>query len=823
MNYPINNKPVLNKLTTRSLRTNRMRNLFTVLAIALTTFLLSAVFTTGISYFDSFQKQSYLTAGTTAQAELSSPQPDQLGQLEALSYVESVGRSVIAGLVETHDDDFSAALTCYDESEWKHHRRPAVTQLAGGYPQAENEVMLSRWTAGKLGFGNLKPGSKFTLTYRTQQGEQTREFILCGLYTDGSALTAANSGTILVSQAFVEEMGLNLRQPDAVSVKVKGDTNKGVSRLTEEIPERSGQEWNTSVTYSSSSDLYLIYLAVGVLVLFIMLSGYLLIYNVLYISVTREIHFYGLLKTIGTTPRQIRRMVRGQALRLAAIGIPAGLLLGAGVSYLFVPGLISALSGSALRVGVSFHPLILAFAALFALLTTLIGCVKPARVAARISPVEAVRFTGQKISRKHRGGTRGGKLYRMAWHNIFRDKKRAIVVFLSLFLGITTFLSVNTVVLSLDVENYLNQYSAHDFTLTNKTAAVGSDIETEQKFSPAFLAALRELDGVEKMHLRTKESCVIQFDEAVFGRGFEAFCNQWGASYAEQKQGIEQNPELYWALLGGADEKAIGQLEAETEQGIDRDAFERGETVLLQTRQPELYNLGDPVQITVNGQVRDYQIGGFVSGSLQFKEGGSAPNLFVSEAELARIFDDPIIDQIELDTDRSKSEAILTKIQSMVGNDNQIGIDSRLQMEESMRESKIMMQVAGSGMAVVLALIGLLNFVNVMFTSVSVRRGEFAILESIGMTKKQVRKMLLFEGLGYGVISILLIATLGTAAAYWLFTVLSKEASYAVFTYPVLPVAAALLLILAICLLVPLAAYRSLCRGSVSERLRSAE
>lgn len=823
MNYPINNKPVLNKLTTRSLRSNRMRNLFAVLAIALTTFLLSAVFTTGISYFDSFQKQSYLTAGTTAQAELSSPQPDQLAQLEELSYVKSVGRSVTAGVVEAVDEDFSAVLTWYDQSEWEHHRRPAVTQFNGDYPQAEDEVMLSRWTADKLGLGDPKPGAKFTLTYRTQQGEKTREFTLSGLYTDGSALTAANSGTIVVSQAFVEAAGLDTQRPSSVSVRVQGDASERISRLTEDVPERSGQEWNTSVTYSSSSDLNLIYVGIGVLVLFIMLSGYLLIYNVLYISVTREIHYYGLLKTIGTTPRQIRRIVRGQAMRLAAIGIPAGLLLGAGVSYLFVPGLISAFSGGEFGIWVSFHPLILAFAALFALLTTLIGCVKPARVAARISPVEAVRFTGQKVPRKHRRGTRGGKLYRMAWHNIFRDKKRAVVVFLSLFLGITTFLSVNMVVLSLDVENYLDQYSAHDFVLTNKTAAVGSDTETEQKFNPAFLAALRELDGIEKMHLRTKESCVIQFDEAVFGRGFEAFCNQWGASYAEQKQSIEQNPEFYWALLGGADEETVEQLEAETEQVIDRDAFERGETVLLETRQSELYNLGDPVQITVNGQVRNYRIGGFVSGTLQFREGGSAPNLFVSESELARIFDDPIIDRIELDADRSKSEAILAEIQALVGNDNQIGIDSRLQMGESMRESKIMMQVAGSGMAVVLALIGLLNFVNVMFTSVSVRRGEFAVLESIGMTKKQIRKMLLFEGLGYGVISILLIATLGTAAASWLFTMFSKEASYAVFTYPVIPVAVALLLILAICLLVPLVAYRSLCHGTVSERLRSAE
>ena len=65
----------------------------------------------------------------------------------------------------------------------------------------------------------------------------------------------------------------------------------------------------------------------GVLAL-ILLTGYLIIYNVFQISVAGDIRFYGLLKTIGTTPRQLRRILRNQALLLAAAGIPVGLLLG---------------------------------------------------------------------------------------------------------------------------------------------------------------------------------------------------------------------------------------------------------------------------------------------------------------------------------------------------------------------------------------------------------------------------------------------------------------------------------------------------------------
>lgn len=76
---------------------------------------------------------------------------------------------------------------------------------------------------------------------------------------------------------------------------------------------------------------------ISIIALFIVLSGYLLIYNVLYIAVTKDINFYGLLKTIGTSPRQIKKIVKGQAFRLSIIGIPLGLILGAIVSFGIVP------------------------------------------------------------------------------------------------------------------------------------------------------------------------------------------------------------------------------------------------------------------------------------------------------------------------------------------------------------------------------------------------------------------------------------------------------------------------------------------------------
>ena len=70
------------------------------------------------------------------------------------------------------------------------------------------------------------------------------------------------------------------------------------------------------------------------------LSGYLLIYNILYIAITKDIQFYGMLKTIGASPKQIKKIVKGQGLRLSLIGIPIGIILAVIVSFLIVPSVL---------------------------------------------------------------------------------------------------------------------------------------------------------------------------------------------------------------------------------------------------------------------------------------------------------------------------------------------------------------------------------------------------------------------------------------------------------------------------------------------------
>jgi putative ABC transport system permease protein len=134
-----------------------------------------------------------------------------------------------------------------------------------------------------------------------------------------------------------------------------------------------------------------------------MFTGYLIINNIFRIAVSNDVRFYGLLKTIGTTGRQIKRIILLQAVVLAAIGIPVG--AAAGYFLGIVITRVTAVNMDGIVMVSSIDPLIFVGASLFSLITVYLSCGKPRRMAAKISPIEALRYTEQEEGKK--GENRG--------------------------------------------------------------------------------------------------------------------------------------------------------------------------------------------------------------------------------------------------------------------------------------------------------------------------------------------------------------------------------------------------------------------------------
>jgi putative ABC transport system permease protein len=830
MMFPTDNRLVIKKLTSRTMKANKVRNIFVVTAIALTALLISTIFSIGISGVESIQLQKIRTAGTLEHALLTFPTDKQIEKLKSLDYVEAVGIMANAGeIIETPDlANLSLSLYWFDKTEWEKLRVPAMTNINGKYPQAYDEIMIPEWILKRMGITNPEIGMEISIKYREagnlESEPVSEKFKLSAYYTEYSNLRSGNVGTMYVSKAFLDKKGLTPENSGSASVRFKGGKNIGdqFEMLSREVTESQNQKWKVLPFYITISGNKLpTVIGLSGLILFIMLTSYLLIYNVLYISISKDVRFYGLLKTVGTTPRQIRKIVTGQAIRLSALGIPLGLILGAAVSFVAVP---FALSGSSIDTGIkiSFNPIIYLGAAVFSFITTLISSIKPAGKAASISPIEAVRYAGVFVSRKLKKGSKGGKMHNMAFRNVFRSRRRAAVVFLSLFMGITTFMLVNTLVLSMDIKNYVNSYIDNDFTLKNNTFFQnGTGIK--QKFDNNFISTLNGIEGITEIRKVSQKSVTLKYDENLYREHLIEFGKRFNAQMPTSDE-IKKNPRFFWSNLVGLDTEYVEKLNKTLAEPIDVEAFEKGQIALFSTDNPKLFIPGSDIVFTADKKEYTLKLGGFLPERTAYNGGmGPAPLVYISNDAMKKLFGDPLLCTVTIDADDAKEAQILKQLKQMTANDIEISIDSRLETQEQFKSSKTMLYILGGGISLILALIGILNFVNVMVTGVNTRRQEFAVLESIGMTPKQVKRMLSIEGLIYALISCGLVATLGVAINICIFKLFKKQADYAIFTFPTIPLILSVVTIFAVCIFVPVAAYGSTAKDTVTDRLRSVE
>ena len=826
-----NNGLILKKLTKRSLKANKRRNFFLVMAIMLTTLLIGSVFSVGMSLVESVKMEQIRFAGTMAHAAVGHPTTEQIKQLHTLDYVKEVGTGNSVGVVQNTADmgNISLTLHYFDKTEWEELRAPAYVDIVGNYPEKENEIMVSRGVLERMGIDTPSIGMEIPLTYYTDSENRDsiiqETFTLSGWFTSYAFVQSTETADVIfVSHALSQRYGKTVEKDGSASIlfadesRVSEYCNALVADLglAENQPVAMVQLYEADAGQGTAT-----LLSLCAIVVFLIFTGYLLIYNILYISISHDVQFYGLLKTIGTTPKQIKRIVIRQVIRLCLIGIPIGIILSLLLSLGVVPFLISELGAiSTDEAVVSFSPIIYVGAVFFPLLTAILAASKPARKAASISPIEAQKYTGVIGTVKHIRSLAHGKPYRMAWRNIFRDKKRAGVVLFSLFLGVTTFLSVTTLVFSTDISKYIDSTFESDFVLDNEAWPT-------QKLDASLVEQLMLIPGAENMHSTTWEEMRLDYSDAF--REYIANHPMQEQISALSEQDIADN---FNGFLLGVDGETLRNYHDRLGNPIDIEAFERGEIALIATDYPELFSNVQELNITpsyreensVSSQQKyELTLGGFVPFSYKGIGTSLAPTVIVSNTIMQEWFTEPAVKQLDMNVSSGYEQNALFALKQIIGNDSGISLTSRIESMEELDRAKMAVLVLGGSISFVIALIGILNFVNVMSVSVVARKRELATLESIGMSSKQVRKMLIGEGFYYAVIIFILVLSAGNLIAYGIFKLFQKQVSFAVFTYPFIPATIIALVILLICLITPERIYCTLSRKTITERLRETE
>ena len=486
----VSNGACIRRLGFRSMKAARTRNIVAVLAIALTAVLFTSLFTIAASLNASFQQANFRQAGGDCHGTFKDLRKEQVEELRTDPLIAEDFARLFVGMPSDPPFNKSHVEVSYLEPAAAPHY--FCTPQEGGLPQeGTNEAATDTRVLSLLGV-EPKIGAAFTVSFyiddSTQQRQLvTRTFTLSGWWEYDSAVVASH---ILLPRSAAEEVcALGSGDPNSMTgkwnldVMLSSSMNIGAKLMT--ILENHGYQsedaaaadyigigvnWGYSGAQLTNSMDAETLLSIGALLLLIIFTGYLIIYNVFQISVSNDIRFYGLLKTIGTTGRQIKRIIRQQALLLSLIGIPIGLLLGYLIGNQLTPVILNVMDYYSLTV--SFSPLIFIGAALFALLTVFLSCARPGRMAAKVSPVEALRYTegggkAAKPGRRQRKNLSGASLARMAWANLGRSRVRTAVTVISLTLAVVLMTITYTFATGFDMNKYLARNADVDFILAD--------------------------------------------------------------------------------------------------------------------------------------------------------------------------------------------------------------------------------------------------------------------------------------------------------------------------------------------------------------------
>lgn len=804
----------------RSYRASRTSNRLIAAAAIIVVILITATCSVFFNLQSFSALQDLKSYGTTTDVIFSSPSTEQLARLEENEQVRKpLYVSYKLGRLIGNPGQSGLSIDLYAVDQWDTWSSTLVEDLQGHYPTQTNEVMMSTWLLKRFG---VEPviGTEITLSVGWDDCDAVQEetFCLSGFYTDTSYINTASRQQVFLSTAALSQHDL----PAAIAGF--SFSSGGVQKKLNQITEQLGLTEQQSVTVLSGRQMSLRDMALALaVILFFMVDGFLIIYNINSISVTRDVQFYGLLKTIGISPRQLKRVIYYRMGRVLLLALPAGLLLGCAVTQWIVPLLLGDLLEGFTQT--NFHWAIPAVSALFSCGMIFVSFAMTARKVLSISPMVALRYTEEGVKRKTSRSTDHATLPWMGLKNAFRHPAKAFLVIGTFFLSSVTFLLCMTVLNGLSVDEYVNFNTAHDIALYNHMSRASFSPQEEQSFTPEIMAQLRQMEGVEALGVTKVVPVYEQYSEEVYGDWYQIksdFEKASGMEPTDPQVWIDSLSAAFWSLLVGADSDVIAAYNQSAETPVDIDAFERGEFLLTTDMNGNGLHQGDTMTFFVMDTDQEFQlpIGGQIPLERDGMNGGAAPWLVVSNKVIDQYRPDAIIYSIKIDSNLDYAQSILDQVKSLTEHIPAISRTSKIELAESLAEAKSSLLKLSAFLTIVLFSIGILNFINTMSANIVNRQKEFAAMEAVGAARRQVRRMIVWEGFWYFASTMALALTVGSAADVLLFAAIQNTLGFGAFHYPVVPFALYMLLALALCGMIPAVIYQKAGTGSIVQRLR---
>ena len=684
----------------------------------------------------------------------------------------------------------------YCDAQMMEITKAQMNLLEGRVPEKANEVVVSEYFLSTYG-NNAKIGDTVTLDTESFHGD----YVVTGIMDSVNEKEANTCAIILSKAALTEWNGFDPAGYRAY-VHFKNSDQLGEELITSycreiaeeyELPTPSMN--NRYFTYASKQPFDDFTLMAGVIAL-VLIGGYIVIQSIFRISINDKIRSYGQLRTIGATPKQIKRIVKNEGRKLGSIGILIGTVLGVCGGFLlfskgfnavsYVATVILTLISSWIMVSVSIR--------------------KPVKIAAGISPIEAVHFTpAQKDIRSRKKNIKLNPVS-MGIANFKRDRKKTVAIVASLSLGGIILLVVSSIVLLRSPEALARQiypYGDYKIYLHSELAveeAMAAGNPLNEKLKQEILA----IDGVtdvitkrQSLHINYRANGI---DEA-----------GWCDILTEQNYSAVEA-----ALIEGtmpADAHSI-IIDSHTS---NRDNIRVGETV-------EVTSGKSTIPVTISGVFDNDSIPTDGHGTVPV----DSPLEFATEALFHELH--PEIASFDyswnIASDPKKADNVESELKNIVATHTDIAlenIDTIIEYEKNINSF-----VFGSMevLSWLVFLFGVINLINTTLSNQMSRKQENSVLRSIGLTQKQLCKMNICEGLCYAFFATLAILIVGLPIS----VVVSREMGSATlhgkvvpYQFPVLEMGLFILVLFGMELILSVWTIRRQKKQSLIEQMRAME
>lgn len=720
------NKKVIKNIAQRNLQSEKRRNVMLVISIALASFLIcfSGLIATSLMEVQKKQIQD------TYEAVYMNVSEEKLLKLKEETGFERVGQYYVVGDIPS-EKTYTAAFFYMDQS-MLYMMRNQMSLSSGELPEEETQIVVCKKWLDKYG-KDKKVGDKITLNTKQLSGNYTISGIL-------DMKTSGETFPFLISWEKLKNYENYNEDSNMVYVHVKEKNAEDIKKYCREIGEKN----NLPVAFNNQYFRYVNQVIsadqlgiLGILIGLVLIGSYTVIKSIFQISIINKIQNYGRLRTIGTTQKQIKKIVKKEGRYLGIRGILTGISLAILCSAII------------LAKGINIRNYIVC-----AMITVVICSIivsisinKPIKIAMKVSPMESVRMTAiSNIKISAQGKNRKLTPISLGIMNFKREPKKVWNIVISLSLGGIILLTISSALL---LQSPVKM-AQHFFGDADYKIYINSDKEpTELLYSGNPLnTSLKEeigsISGINEIQtLRKSATFTFKYKE-YGGRGMCDMITTQNKKEIEDSLIAGRMPENSHEILVKDDYKDFGE---EVKVGMQ---FE--------------ISLGrEKIPVTVSGIFQSTKV---ASAQGNGRAGFDAAMMCMTEDAFKELL--PGINNFDftwvINIDPKEQSSVDENLRNMISQNEDIAIESFSENVNGYEKDNTIYFILQI-ISILIFLFGVINLINTTLSNQLFRRREYSVLRSIGLTEKQLYKVIICEGMCYSILSICMTLLIGTPIA----------------------------------------------------------